>query len=726
MAKINLDIIGMHCAACAVNIEKKLNKSSGVTSAVVNFASNEALVEYDNKLTNVQKLINVVKNTGYGAKLTSKDDYGYDFHAQKEAKELNALKLRFIISAVLSFPLLLAMALMWVGVNITLFHNPYFQLMLATPIQFFAGARFYRNAFYDIKAKSPGMDVLVAMGTSAAYFFSIYSGFFAQKSLGLYFETSAILITLVLLGRYLENRGKSKTSGALKKLMGLSAKSARILENGKEIEIPVQDLKIGNLVVVRPGEKIPTDGIITEGTSSIDESMVTGESVPADKKIGDNVTGATLNKFGSFTFKVTKIGSETFLAQIIQTVKQAQNQKAPVQRFADKVAAIFVPVVLIVAFATFLIWLALNVGTETALINAVSVLVIACPCALGLATPTAIMVAMGVGAENAILIKNPKVLELACKIKNVVFDKTGTLTTGKLSLTDFIFVGNMPKEEVYQYVAVSEKKSEHPLGKVIYENLKTKTPADDNPEDFEAVSGKGIIAKYKGKQVLIGNENLLEDYKIDFSNHRQSIAKMQGEGKTVFMAAVENNLETIIALSDTLKKDAVKTVSKLISKGLNVHMVTGDNYRTAVAMAKKAGIKNIKSQVLPQDKAKIVNEISKSGVTAMAGDGINDAPALASADIGIALGTGTDIAAETADIILTRSDLISVLTAVELSCQTMRKIKQNLFWALFYNVVGIPLAAMGFLNPIIAGAAMAFSSVSVVTNSLRLKKFKVK
>jgi Cu+-exporting ATPase len=522
----------------------------------------------------------------------------------------------------------------------------------------------------------------------------------------------------------LENKSKSKTSSALKKLMALGAKTARVLKNGKETEIPVKNLQAGDLVVVRPGEKIPTDGIVTEGNSAVDESMITGESIPVDKMAGSPVTGATINKSGSFTFKVTKTGAETFLAQIIQTVKHAQSQKAPIQRFADKISGIFIPIVLTIAVLTFLFWLFSGAGTEGSLINAVSVLVIACPCALGLATPTAIMAATGVGAENGVLIKNPKAIELGCKLKNVVFDKTGTLTTGSLKLTDFLCVGDLSEKEVYEYVAAAEKKSEHPLGRVIYETLKEKTGKIKDSTDFRAMPGKGVTAKIENVQVLVGNENLFKDYKIDYSKHINTIHNLQDEGKTVFMAAVKDKLQAIIALSDTLKENAGYIVTSLINKGLNVSMLTGDNFKTAEAMANTAGIEDIWAQVLPKDKSKKVKEISGSGITAMVGDGINDAPALASADIGIALGTGTDIAAETADIVLIKNDLKSVLTAVELSCRAMKKIKQNLFWALFYNSVGIPLAAMGFLNPIIAGAAMAFSSVSVVTNSLMLKRFK--
>lgn len=724
MAKVNLSITGMHCAGCAVKIEKKLSTAKGINDASVNFASMQAVIEYDPAHIKPHDLIKTVKKTGYEARIISTDDYGFDYHSQKQSEETASLKSKFIISAFLSFPLIAGMVLIWVGIDFKILHNAYFQFTLATPVQFFAGWRFYRNAFFDLKAKSPGMDVLVAMGTSAAYFFSVYSGFFSKKPLGLYFETSAILITLILLGRYLESRGRAKTSGAIKKLMEFGAKTARILVHNKEKEIPVSTLKKGDIAIVRPGEKIPSDGIITKGNSAVDESMITGESIPADKKSGDKVTGSTINKFGSFNFRVTQAGAETFLARIIGIVKEAQNRKAPIQRFADKVAGIFVPIVLFIAVLTFFIWLVLGTGTEKSLINAVSVLVIACPCALGLATPTAIMVGSGIGAENGILIKEPAVLELACKLKNIVFDKTGTLTKGNLKITDFITTGEIPKRTVLKMAAVAEKKSEHPIARVIYKTATDKIGIADDPEKFRAISGKGVEVSYGGKKILLGNEELLKDFNIDYSANSALIEKLRSEGKTVFMLALDGKTEAVIALADSLKENARVVVDNLKKKNLNVYLLTGDNEQTAKAMAEQAGIEKVMAGVLPDGKARKVSEISAKAITAMVGDGINDAPALASADIGIALGTGTDIAAETADIVLVRGDLRSVLTAVNLSCKTMRKIKQNLFWALFYNCVGIPLASMGFLNPIIAGAAMAFSSVSVLINSLSLKRFR--
>lgn len=714
----------MHCAGCAVKIEKNLSSAKGVTSSSVNFASMEALIEYDPALSGPDDLIKTVKKSGYRARVKTKDDYGFDFSAQKEISEIKTLKFKFLVSAILSFPLLLGMVSMWFAVDIKLLHEPYFQLIFATPVQFFAGYGFYRNAFFDLKSKAPGMDVLVALGTSAAYFFSVYSGFFAGKPLGLYFETSAILITLILLGRYLESKGRAKTSSAVKKLIGLGVKSARVLAAGREKEIPINELKKGDIVIVRPGEKIPADGVVVEGNSAVDESMLTGESIPVDKKVKDKVIGATINKFGSFNFEVTGVGAETFLARIISTVKDAQNRKAPVQRFADKVAGIFVSVVLAIAFLTLLVWFFLGAGAEKSLINAVSVLVIACPCALGLATPTAIMVGMGLGAENGILIKDPAILETACKLKNIVFDKTATLTEGNLKLTDFITVGDISEETALKLAAIAEKKSEHPLGRLIYETISQKTGTAADPEKFEALPGKGVKVLHKGKKILLGNEALLKDAGIDYSANFALTEKLRTEGKTVFMIASDNKVQAVIGLADSLKKNALEVVKTLENKGLDIYLLSGDNERTAKAIGAQAGIEKIMAGVLPDGKSKKVQEISKKAITAMVGDGINDAPALASADIGIALGSGTDIAAETAGIILVKSNLHSVLTAIDLSCKTMRKIKQNLFWALFYNCVGIPLAAMGFLSPIIAGAAMAFSSVSVLANSLSLRRFK--
>ncbi len=604
-----------------------------------------------------------------------------------------------------------------------LLNNGWFQLALATPVQFIIGYRFYKGAYKALRGGGANMDVLIAMGTSAAYFFSIYN-----LAIGVpeyYFEASAVIITLIVLGNTFEAVAKGKTSEAIKKLMGLQPKTARVVRDEVEVDIPIEQLIVGDIVVVRPGERVPVDGIIVEGNSSLDESMITGESIPIDKTIDDEVIGATINKFGAFRFKATKIGKDTVLSQIIKLVEDAQGSKAPIQRLADKISGIFVPIVVVIALVTILGFTYIGGDFNTGLINAIAVLVIACPCALGLATPTAIMVGTGKGAENGILIKSGEHLESTHKMDTIIFDKTGTITRGEPELTDILTFNEYDRNEILRIAASVERASEHPLGESIVKKAEEESMELSNPESFMSITGKGLRAEFEGKKVLIGNKRLMVENNVSIEDRENDLLKLQEEGKTAMLMSLDGILSGIIAVADQMKDTSLEAVKELQKMGLEVYMITGDNERTAKAIAQKIGITKILADVLPEDKAEVVERLKSEGRhVGMVGDGINDAPALAAADIGFAIGTGTDVAMEAADITLMRGDLNGVVTAIRLSHRTMKTIRQNLFWAFFYNSVGIPIAALGFLNPMVAGAAMAFSSVSVVTNSLRLKKFK--
>jgi Cu+-exporting ATPase len=731
--QVTLKIGGMSCAACSSRIEKMLNKLDGVEMAGVNLATETAVVEYDHEKIKVLEIIKAVENLGYSAERA--EEVSHDREKEQREKETKRLKNELIISAILSSPLILAMVFALIHLDIAFLHNEYFQLFIATPVQFIIGFRFYKNAFYALRAKSANMDVLIAMGTSAAYFYSLYNVFFQKLMPGmamkdLYFEAAAVIITLVLLGKYLEAVAKGKTSEDIKKLMGLQAKTARVLRNGQEADIPVEEVEVGDIVIVRPGEKVPVDGIILEGNSALDESMLTGESLPVEKKAGDMVIGATINKYGTFKFRATKIGKDTALSQIIKMVEDAQGSKAPIQKIADQVSGVFVPVVILIALVTFFIqYFVIGQGNDLthALVSAVSVLVIACPCALGLATPTAIMVGTGKGAEKGILIKGGEHLEMAYKINAVILDKTGTITKGQPEVTDIISIeDDMESQEILKIAATAEKNSEHPLGLAIYKKGKADIGAIPDPEKFEAIPGRGVSAVINGSTVYLGTRKLMIENNIPTDAVESIVSRLEEEGKTAMLMAVNNVLRGIIAVADTVKESSREAIDELQKMGIKVYMITGDNKRTAQAIAKLVGIDNVLAEVLPEKKAEEVEKLKKAGmIVAMVGDGINDAPALAVSDVGMAIGTGTDVAMEAADITLMRGDLRSIPMAIKLSRKTMNKIKQNLFWAFIYNIIGIPFAALGLLNPVIAGGAMAFSSVSVVTNSLSLKRAKI-
>lgn len=724
-----IKISGMSCAACAARIERKLANLAGIQEATVNLATERAMVLFDPAQVKVDDLLQAVQELGYGAELVREETQ--DREREEREREIRSLRRDFIIAAILSSPLILGMLLALIGWDLPFLHDWRLQILIATPVQFFVGFRFYRNAYFALKAKSPNMDVLIALGTSAAYFFSIYNSFFQPVESGkimkdLYFEAAAVIITLVLLGKYLEARAKGRTSEAIKKLMGLQAKVARVVREGREMEIPVAEVVPGDLVLVRPGEKIPVDGIIVEGHSAVDEAMLTGESIPVEKAPGDRVIGATVNKFGSFKFHATTVGKDTVLSQIVRMVEEAQGSKAPIQKLADRVSGVFVPVVLGIALLTFLVTALVRGDVTQGLVNAVSVLVIACPCSLGLATPTAIMVGTGKGAENGILIKGGEHLEIAYKINTVVLDKTGTITKGQPEVTDLHPLGQRTREDLLRIAAVAEKFSEHPLGVAVYNHAKAVLGDVADPREFTAIPGKGVRAEVDGVSVLVGTRGLLEENGIDLGTAEPVLSALEEAGKTAMLLAVDGRPEAVIGVADVVKEGSREAVVGLQDMGIEVVMITGDNARTAWAIGAKVGIDRILAEVLPENKAKEVAGLKEEGrIVAMVGDGINDAPALAAADVGMAIGTGTDVAMEAAGITLMRGDLRAVPAAIRLSRMTMGKIKQNLFWAFFYNVIGIPVAAVGLLNPVIAGAAMAFSSFSVVMNSLSLKRFKL-
>lgn len=729
---VELEIRGMSCAACAARIEKGLLKLSGVTKANVNLALERAHVEFSPAEMTVSDLIQKIKQLGFEAAIKKDVEKSED----ARQKEILQLKRKLALSAILSFPLLWTMvshfsltSFLWVP---EILHQPWVQFLLSTPVQFYVGKQFYTGAFKALNNGSANMDVLVALGTSAAYFYSLY---LSIENLGtpggtvdLYYETSAVLITLILLGKYFEAVAKGKTSNAIKALIGLQAKTATVIRGGKEMVIPIEDVLVGDYAVIKPGEKIPVDGIVVEGHSAVDESMLTGESLPVEKKAGDNVFGATINKNGTLNIRATKVGKDTALAQIIKIVEEAQGQKAPIQRIADKISGIFVPVVVGIGAVVFFLWfLWLTPGDfGNSLEKMIAVLVIACPCALGLATPTSIMAGSGRAAEYGILFKGGEHLEMTHTVDTVLLDKTGTITKGKPELTDVI-VENGDEAELLQLVASAEKRSEHPLAEAIVSGIEKKGIPLLAAEQFQAIPGHGIYAVVEGKQVYIGTRRLMEKHHIFVGKDViRTMETLEEEGKTVMLAAIDGQYRGLFAVRDTMKETSKEAVEKLKQMGITVMMVTGDNEKTARAIAREAGIEHVLAEVLPEEKAEIVQKLQKEGrKVAMVGDGINDAPALAVADVGMAIGTGTDIAMEAADVTLMRGDLKSIADAIVLSRKTMHNIRQNLFWALIYNSLGIPVAAAGFLAPWLAGGAMALSSVSVVLNALRLQRVKV-
>ncbi|MDF2941684.1 MAG: copA [Herbinix sp.] len=742
---VTIPIGGMTCAACAQRVEKAIAKLEGITKVSVNLATEKATVEYDSQIIRLSAIKQCIEKTGYKALEIDKNTVDED--KLRKEKEIKTLWTKFIIATAFGIPLLyfaMIPMLSWWPFPVPKALNPMLfplrfallQISLVTPI-IIAGYRFYTVGFKALFQRSPNMDSLVAIGTSAAIIFSIYNtyeimngNFKAVESL--YYETAGVIIALILLGKSLEAVSKGKTSEAIKKLMGLAPKTAIIIENDKEVEVPIDEVEIGDIILVKPGEKIPVDGVVLEGNTSIDEAMLTGESMPVDKKAGDKVFAASINKNGMIKFKATKVGSDTALAQIIKLVEDAQGSKAPIAQMADIVSGYFVPIVCGLAILAFLAWFLTGQSLAFSLTIFISVIVIACPCALGLATPTAIMVGTGKGAENGILIKGGEALETTHKINTIVFDKTGTITEGKPEVTDILTTSVVTRERLLQIAASGEKGSEHPLGEAIVRGAEKEKLEFKKVEQFEAIPGHGIEVVIDGINVLIGNKKLMDNRNIDLQELKDSSDILAGEGKTPMYVAMENKLAGIIAVADVVKESSAKAIRKLQSMGIEVAMITGDNRKTAEAIAKQVGIDRVLAEVLPQDKSNEVKKLQAEGKkVCMVGDGINDAPALVQADIGIAIGSGTDVAMESADIVLMRSDLMDVPTAINLSKSTIRNIKQNLFWAFGYNVAGIPIAAgilhlFGgpLLNPIFAAAAMAFSSVSVVSNALRLKRFK--
>ncbi|MFH0924932.1 MAG: heavy metal translocating P-type ATPase [bacterium] len=725
MKKITINITGMHCTSCSARINQNLNKAEGIESAYVNFATSSASVSYDENVTNKKNILKVIKDTGYTAELSKTVNDLSDLE-NRQRKEIGRLKNKLILSLFLSIPIfVLDMISHWLG-----FHIPYqavILFILATPVQFFIGYEFYKNMWISLKQKTTNMDTLIALGTSAAYFFSVYAMLF-NPQLGQYFETSAMLITLVILGRYLEAKAKFRTSDAIRRLMDLSPKMSTVIREGRELKIKTDDVLEGDILLVKPGEKIPVDGKVTEGNSSIDESMITGESIPIEKNVNDMTIGGTINQTGSFKFIATRVGENTTLANIIKLIKEAQGNKAPIQRIADIISSYFVPIVILLSITTFSIWfLILGKNIEFSLLTAIAVLVISCPCALGLATPTAIMVGTGKGAREGILIKGGDILETAYKIRYIVFDKTGTITHGKPLLTDIIIAGQNTSQEVLKIAASLEQASEHPLAEAILKEAKKEEIILVSPTNFEAIPGQGIKGRINGEDYYLGNTRLMENLGVDVSAIDNDVNRLENQGKTVMLLISKGIVTGLLAVSDTVKESSKEAVSGLKKLGVSVYMITGDNARTAQAIGKEVGIKNILSEVSPEKKVEKIVELQKNGKVAMVGDGINDAPALSQADIGIAMGSATDVAMESGNIVLMRNDLLDVAKVIKLSRLTMRKIKQNLFWALIYNILGIPLAAGVFysftgwlLSPVIAGAAMAFSSLSVVSNSLLL------
>ena len=735
MNKQEYQIKGMHCASCALTIEKKLNKMPEIEKANVNYATEKATVEFAD-VADDDKIVKSIKDAGYSAsKVEEHTAGGHDHHAMVQANEVKKERNQFFISLLLALPVfVLAMIMMDMS-----FQSKVIQSVLAGIVQFYIGWRFYRGAWYGLKNKTANMDTLVALGTSAAYFYSLATTYLVEGEV--FFETASLLITFVVLGKWLEAKVKGKAGEAIKKLMGLQAKTARVLKDGEETDIPIEQVKVGDVIVVRPGEKIPVDGVVVEGHSSVDEAMISGESIPVEKSIDDLVIGATINKTGSFNFRTTKVGKDTMLSQIIKVVEEAQGSKAPIQRFADTVSAYFVPTVVVIAIITFCVWYFI-VGAPfvTALMTFTAVMVIACPCALGLATPTAIIVGTGKGAEHGILIKGGEALEVAGKVNTVVFDKTGTLTEGKPVVTNVTTIFNFQfsifkqlenekisnENKLLQLCASIENKSEHPLAEAVVKKAKEEKLEFLSIENFSAEVGRGVKARVEGKDVLVGNGAFMKENNISYDELHDKMVEEEKNARTVLLIAIDKQFAGFIVVADKVKSTSKEAIAGLLELGLTPVMATGDNSVTAEAIANDIGIKEWRARVQPEEKLKLIKEFQNKGQkVVMVGDGINDAPALAQADLGIAMSAGTDIAIETGGIVLVKNDLRDVVKSIKLSRQTMNKIKQNLFWALFYNSIGIPIAAFGLLRAEYAGLAMALSSVSVVLNSIMLRRKKL-
>ncbi|MBW4667558.1 MAG: heavy metal translocating P-type ATPase [Cyanomargarita calcarea GSE-NOS-MK-12-04C] len=749
MENTTLKLRGMSCASCARSVEKAISSVIGVNECIVNFGAELATVKYDPRKTDVTTIQEAVEKAGYSARplqeqnLTSDED---EAEKHRESRETRELTRKVFISGIFSAVIVIGSIPMMTGLNVPFIpmwlHNPWVQLVLTIPI-FWCGSSFTSNAWKALKRHAATMDTLVALGTSTAFIYSLFPTFFPSLFVAqglkpdVYYEASSVIIALILLGKLLESRAKRQTGEAIRSLIGLQAKTARLIRNGQEIDIPIESVQIGDVILVRPGEKIPVDGEVVDGTSTIDESMVTGESVAVKKQPGDEVIGATINKTGSFKFQTTRVGKDTVIAQIVQLVQQAQGSKAPIQKLADQVTGFFVPVVIAIALLTFIIWFNITGNLTLALITTVGVLIIACPCALGLATPTSVMVGTGKGAENGILIKGADSLELAHKIKTIVLDKTGTITQGKPTVTDFVTVngtGNGNEIKLLQLAASVERNSEHPLAEAVVRYAQTQEVGLVDVKEFEAVAGSGVQSIADNHLVQVGTQRWMSELSVNTQALEKQKERLEYLGKTAIYIAIDGRIEGLMGISDAVKPTSAQAVKALQKMGLEVVMLTGDNRRTAESIAQEVGIKRVRAEVRPDQKAATVKELQREGkIVAMVGDGINDAPALAQADVGIAIGTGTDVAIAASDITLISGDLQGVVTAIQLSHATIRNIRQNLFFAFIYNIAGIPIAAgilfpfFGWLlNPIVAGGAMAFSSVSVLTNALRLRNFRPK
>ncbi|MEG4515302.1 MULTISPECIES: heavy metal translocating P-type ATPase [unclassified Microcoleus] len=748
MDNLTLKLRGMSCASCAASIEQAIQSVPGVLECRVNFGMEQATIQYDSKQTDLETIQSAVDDAGYQALPLQEMAAAEDDSEQADRKsESQNLQRKLWTAGIISILLVVGAIPAMTGLHLPFIpawlHNFWLQLVLTSPVQFWCGKSFYVGAWKSLKRRVATMDTLIALGTSAAYFYSVFvtffPGFLTAQGLtpSVYYEVAASVIALILLGKTLENRAKGETSEAIRKLMGLQAKTARIIRNGEELEVPIAQVEIGDIVQVRPGEQIPVDGDVIEGSSTVDEAMVTGESLPVKKQLGDEVIGATINKTGSFKFRATRVGKDTFLSQIVKMVQEAQGSKAPIQKLADQVTGWFVPVVIAVALATFIIWFNATGNFTLATVTMVEVLIIACPCALGLATPTAVMVGTGKGAENGILIKGAESLELAHQIQIIVLDKTGTLTEGKPTVTDFVTIkgtANSNELKLLQLAASVEHNSEHPLGEAVVRYAQSQEVNLTDVKDFEAIAGSGVRGVVASKSIALGTLRWMQELGCDTEYLELRARALEAASKTVVWMAVEGKIEAILGIADALKPSSAQAVKALQKLGLEVAMLTGDNRATAESIAQSVGITRVFAEVRPDQKAAQIQALQRGGkIVAMVGDGINDAPAFAASDVGIAIGTGTDVAIAASDITLISGDLQGIVTAIKLSRATMRNIRENLFFAFIYNIAGIPIAAgilfpiFGWLlNPIIAGAAMAFSSVSVVSNALRLRNFQAK